>query len=90
MGLIEEIKAEFSKAVEEIRKSEKNDSINNDTKLKFYSYYKQATVGKCNVPQPWAFNVIERAKWDAWNNLGNMSKDIAMVKYCELYVNTKK
>jgi peroxisomal 3,2-trans-enoyl-CoA isomerase len=56
-------------------------------KLKFYALYKQATVGKCNTTQPWAFNVVERAKWNAWNDLGNMSKQTAMLKYCEHYAN---
>jgi acyl-CoA-binding protein len=37
-----------------------------ENKLKFYSYFKQATIGPVNTPQPYFFNVIERAKWDAW------------------------
>lgn len=56
-------------------------------KLKFYGLYKQGTQGKCTTDQPWAIQVIERAKWDAWNSLGNMSKDTAMMKYCEHYIN---
>ena len=35
----------------------------NDLKLKFYGYYKQATVGKCNASQPWAIDMVNRAKW---------------------------
>jgi len=49
--------------------------------LMFYAYYKQATVGPCNRPKPWSFDVINKAKWDAWNKLGNMSKETAMENY---------
>jgi diazepam-binding inhibitor (GABA receptor modulating acyl-CoA-binding protein) len=56
----------------------------NTTLLELYSYYKQATVGKCNISQPWAVQVKARAKWDAWDTLGNMSKKTAMQKYVEL------
>lgn len=87
--LHDEIKREFNNAVQHIRSSEKNDKIGDETKLKFYSLYKQATIGKCNTEQPWAINVVERAKWDSWNQLGNMKKETAMIKYLELYVKTK-
>ena len=40
--------------------------LSNEQKLKFYGYYKQVTVGVVNTPQPYFFNVFERAKWDAW------------------------
>ncbi len=40
--------------------------LSNDEKLKFYKYFKQATVGPVDTPQPYFFNVIERSKWDAW------------------------
>uniref|UniRef100_A0A0K0DXH3 ACB domain-containing protein n=1 Tax=Strongyloides stercoralis TaxID=6248 RepID=A0A0K0DXH3_STRER len=57
----------------------------NDTKLEFYSLFKQSTVGPCNQEQPSFWNVIERYKWDAWNKLGDMNKEIAMKKYLELF-----
>lgn len=85
-----EIKENFDYAVEQIRSS-KPRSTNGPTdaeKLKFYALYKQATLGKCNTSQPWAFNVVERAKWDAWNALGNISKTDAMIQYCDLYIQT--
>ncbi len=34
--------------------------------LKFYGYFKQATEGECKKSRPSMFNVVERAKWDAW------------------------
>ena len=80
-----EIIENFEFAVDQIRNSNSKQATN-DQKLKFYAYYKQAIVGKCNVAQPWAINAVERAKWDSWNSLGDMSKESAMIKYCELYM----
>lgn len=31
--------------------------------LKFYSYYKQATVGACNIARPGFWDAVGRAKW---------------------------
>ena len=44
-------------------------SVSNDEKLKVYALYKQVTVGECaehGGSQPWAVQVANRAKWDAW------------------------
>lgn len=49
--------------------------------LEFYSYYKQATQGKCNIARPSWFNVTAKQKWDAWNALGDLSQEEAMRKY---------
>lgn len=57
--------------------------MSNETKLKFYSYYKQATEGPCNTTQPYFFNVVERAKWDAWNGIKEMNKEDAMKAYIQ-------
>lgn len=35
----------------------------NDMMLKFYSYYKQATIGACNIPRPGFWDAVGRAKW---------------------------
>ncbi|XP_056155394.1 acyl-CoA-binding domain-containing protein 5A [Lampris incognitus] len=55
----------------------------NDMMLKFYSYYKQATLGPCNIPRPGFWDAVGKAKWDAWNSLGDMSKEEAMAAYVE-------
>ena len=36
---------------------------NDETKLKYYSYYKQATEGKCTKEQPYFIDYVNRAKW---------------------------
>jgi len=55
----------------------------NDTKLKFYGLYKQATDGPCNVPKPAFYDVIGKYKWNAWKQNGSMSKEAAMAKYVD-------
>jgi len=83
-----ELQQNFEVAVDAIKNSdpEAPKRPNNDEKLKFYGLYKQATCGDCNTTQPWAFQVVERAKWDAWNANKGMSKKDAMTNYCELYL----
>ena len=58
----------------------------NATQLEYYALYKQATVGPCSVhggAQPSFFNMTSKAKWDAWNKLGGMSKEEAETKYVQ-------
>lgn len=55
----------------------------NELSLRFYSYYKQATEGPCQKPKPAFWEVVKKAKWDAWNRLGNMSRNEAMENYVE-------
>ncbi|XP_067343010.1 acyl-CoA-binding domain-containing protein 5A isoform X1 [Channa argus] len=55
----------------------------NDMMLKFYSYYKQATVGPCNIPRPRFWDAVGKAKWDAWDSLGDMPKEAAMAAYVD-------
>lgn len=33
--------------------------------LTFYSYFKQATEGKCTRPKPWAWDIVNKKKWFA-------------------------
>jgi len=78
----------FNAAVNVIRGLPKNGSYQPSSAmmLTFYSYFKQATLGPCNQKKPAFWDVIGRAKWDAWNAHGSMSKHRAM----ELYVDELK
>ncbi|XP_067004062.2 acyl-CoA-binding domain-containing protein 5 isoform X2 [Anabrus simplex] len=51
--------------------------------LRFYAYFKQATEGPCKASRPAFWEVIKKMKWDAWNKLGNMSREEAMNNYVE-------
>ncbi|XP_028660192.1 acyl-CoA-binding domain-containing protein 5A [Erpetoichthys calabaricus] len=75
----------FEAAVKVIQSLPKNGSFqpSNEMMLKFYSYYKQATMGPCNIPRPGFWDPTGKYKWDAWNSLGDMSKDDAMIAYVE-------
>ncbi|ORX45334.1 ACBP-domain-containing protein [Hesseltinella vesiculosa] len=56
----------------------------NEDKLKFYAFYKQATVGDCTSSKPGLLEFVARAKWDAWNKIKGMTADKAKEYYVEL------
>ncbi|XP_052050011.1 acyl-CoA-binding domain-containing protein 4 isoform X2 [Apodemus sylvaticus] len=74
---------QFQAAVSVIQNLPKNGSFrpSYEEMLRFYSYYKQATMGPCLVPRPGFWDPIGRYKWDAWNRLGKMSREEAMSAY---------
>lgn len=37
-------------------------------------YIMQATIGQCTKDRPGMFDLVGRAKWDAWNQLGSMDQ----------------
>ena len=56
----------------------------NDTLLKLYALYKQATDGDANGPKPGFFDFVNTAKYEAWARLRGMQPDDAQKKYVEL------
>ncbi|KDQ64903.1 hypothetical protein JAAARDRAFT_28555 [Jaapia argillacea MUCL 33604] len=62
------IDAQFDRAVEIIQGLPKNGPIQTgyEEKLTMYSLYKQATVGNVKSPRPGIWDMLGRAKWDAW------------------------
>ncbi|CAI5465942.1 unnamed protein product [Closterium sp. Yama58-4] len=48
------------------------------TCLALYSLYQQAVHGPCTKPKPWAWNIVELAKWQSWTELGKMAPVEAM------------
>nr|XP_020505233.1 acyl-CoA-binding domain-containing protein 5A-like isoform X2 [Labrus bergylta] len=80
------LEAKFAAAVSVIRSLPEEGPFqpSDDMMLMFYSYYKQATLGPCNIPRPMGFwDTRGKAKWDAWSSLGNMTKEEAMKNYVE-------
>ena len=57
---------------------------NNDTLLKIYSLYKQGTSGDATGKRPGMFDMVGRAKYDAWAKLSGTSQDDAMQQYVDL------
>jgi len=58
--------------------------------LLLYGLYKQATEGDCNTEQPWAIQVKDRAKWNAWDRQRGKSKKTVESMYCVLVANLLK
>ncbi|XP_026316326.1 acyl-CoA-binding domain-containing protein 5 isoform X2 [Hyposmocoma kahamanoa] len=77
------LEEKFNAAVNVIRSLPKSGSYqpSNELMLRFYSYFKQATAGPCDIPKPGFWDVVNRAKWESWNRLGNMTKEEAMQAY---------
>ena len=78
------MEAEFKKLSNIVKSAQPIKSVNNDMKLMFYSLYKQATVGNINTSRPGMFDMVGKAKWDAWKSMDGKPKDDAMYEYINL------
>jgi len=74
----------FDEAVEWIERNKKNIKVGTEEQLKFYAYFKQAKEGTCNTSKPALYELVNRAKWDAWSSLGTLSKEEAEQQYVAL------
>lgn len=52
--------------------------------LQLYALFKQATVGDVNIEQPSFWNMVARAKWNAWNELKSTTSENAKKQYVAL------
>lgn len=85
MGTSGEIlEQEFLIAAQKIKQSGENLNLDNETLLKLYGYYKQGTIGDCNIECPSFWQVKEKAKWEAWEQHKGMKKTHGMKKYIKL------
>ncbi|GAA5805554.1 hypothetical protein HPULCUR_011073 [Helicostylum pulchrum] len=55
-----------------------------DQRLELYSFYKQVSQGNINTPRPGIFDVVGRAKWDAWKKLEGITELKAKHAYVEI------
>ena len=75
-----ELKELFEKAVKESK--ELTSKPDNETLLKLYALYKQATDGDINTDPPSnPFDFVSKAKHAAWSDLKGKTKDWAMKEY---------
>ena len=81
-----DIEKAFEAAAAASKKLERPD---NDTMLKLYALYKQATIGDVEGKRPGFTDMIGRAKYDAWAGIKGQSSNDAMVEYTAL-VNSLK
>ena len=54
------------------------------TLLKLYALYKQATSGDVSGEPPGMFDMVGRAKYDAWSGLKGKAPEEAMQEYVDL------
>ena len=81
------LKASFDAAVTESKQlPEKPD---NQTLLKIYALYKQATEGDNTGKRPGFTDMVGRMKFDAWAELKAKSQDEAMQEYIDLIESLK-
>lgn len=81
---INDLDDDFSKAANHVQRLAA--SADTKTLLTLYGYYKQATEGPCNTPKPSWYDMKAKSKWEAWNTLGDLSRDKAK----DLYIETVK
>jgi len=56
----------------------------NDTMLKLYALYKQATKGDVSGERPGGFDFVGAAKYDAWSSVKGTAAGDAMQQYIDL------
>jgi len=79
------VEERFEAAVGVIQGLPKDGSFqpSNEMKLKFYAFYKQARDGPCVGARPSFWDVVARAKHDAWAHLGQMTSNQAKIGYID-------
>ena len=84
-----ELKDRFEKAVVESKTLAVKPG--NETLLRLYSLYKQATEGDVNTEPPSnPFDFVNKAKHNAWSGLKGKSKEDAMQEYVDLVEGLKR
>ncbi len=78
-----DIKEKFEQAVKESK--ELSSKPDNDSLLKLYSLYKQATEGDISTEPPSnPFDFVNKAKYESWASLKGKSKEAAMQEYSDM------
>ena len=82
-----DLKATFEQAVADSKNLPERPD--NQTLLKLYALFKQATTGDAEGKRPGFTDMVGRAKWDAWNEIKGTGKDDAMKQYVSLIEDLK-
>lgn len=77
-----DLKSQFEQATKDVQALDEAPS--DETKLRLYALYKQATAGDVSGSKPGFFDFVGTAKYEAWGKLTGTSQDEAMRKYVEL------
>lgn len=79
---MEDLQKRFETAAEDVQRLAAKPG--NETLLKLYGLYKQATQGDVRGKRPGFTDLVGRAKYDAWKRLTGQSREQAMTAYVEL------
>ncbi len=85
---MEDLKKRFEEAKKRIFNLKQKPD--NDTLLRLYALYKQATEGDVKGEKPSVWAMKEYAKYEAWEKLKGMSPEKAMEEYVSLVEETVK
>lgn len=77
-----DLKAQFEQAAQDVQKLPKKPD--DKTMLSLYAFYKQATAGDVHGSRPTGFDMVGKAKYDAWAKIKGTSPEMAMQAYIEL------
>lgn len=77
-----DLKAQFEAATKQAQDLPQRPD--NQTLLKLYACYKQATIGDVTGKRPGFTDMVGRAKYDAWSQLKGKSPEQAMQAYIDL------
>ncbi|XP_073157131.1 uncharacterized protein [Henckelia pumila] len=74
----------FGEAVVFVSSKSNADRLDGDVKVQLHGLKRIALEEVCYGSQPMSLMASARAKWNAWQNLGNMSRETAMEKYIKI------
>ncbi|KAG9014034.1 hypothetical protein FRB94_000231 [Tulasnella sp. JGI-2019a] len=79
--------SKFEKAAAIVQSLPKDGPVkpSQEDQLKFYSLYKQVTIGDCDTTRPGMLDFVGKAKWDAWNEQKGKSKAEAEAEYVSFF-----
>jgi acyl-CoA-binding protein len=78
----DDLTTEFEQAAADVRQLPERPD--NDTLLKLYALYKQASEGDVHGAKPGFFDFVGTAKHESWAKLKGMDREEARRKYIEL------
>lgn len=77
-----DLKAQFEQAAQDVQKLPRKPD--DKTLLSLYAFYKQSTAGDVQGARPTGFDMVGKAKYDAWARLKGTAQEMAMQAYVEL------
>ena len=77
-----DLKTAFEQATRDVQ--DLPERPDNETLLRLYALYKQATEGDVSGDRPGFFDFVGTAKYEAWEKLAGTGREEAMRRYVEL------